>query len=148
MKKNQNKGFTLLEVMVALSILALATTTLIVVRNNGISQAADSKEQRRLTALLEQKIGELTIGLEKRKGGVFEEPGYENYIWNTTISDEIIESSPDNKGKKYQIFMNKITLIVQHKNNNQIRSQLETYVFVENPEDAKNDHDKDKDKDK
>jgi general secretion pathway protein I len=57
-----NKAFTLLEVMVALAILAIALTTLFGAQSNDLSLAAEAKFATNATLLAGVKIAELKSG--------------------------------------------------------------------------------------
>lgn len=138
----KSKGFTLLEVMVALALLATAITTLVVVRNNSILQASEAKENRRMTILLGQKMGELVSGIEKKTHGDFQDSGFENYNWSCTITELPVEShvdlntSEETQQKVFSVTMKKIVLTVKHKRNEEIISTVEAHILKENPEDA------------
>ena len=138
----KSKGFTLLEVMVSLALLATAITTLVVVRNNSIQQASEAKENRRITILLGQKMGELVSGIETKTHGEFQENGYENYNSSWTITEVPVEShvdpntSEETQQKVFSVTMKKIVLTIKHKRNEEISSTIEAHVLKENPEDA------------
>ena len=56
------KGFSLIEVMVALAIMAVAVTTLLVIRNNAVIDAGIAVKVRRKNMLLEQKMADIKNG--------------------------------------------------------------------------------------
>ncbi len=133
------KGFSLLEVMVALAILSLSVTTLLVIRNNSIEQAGKARELRRTKILLEQKIGEVISGIETRGSGAFQEEGYQNYVWTMEKKPTQVRAlSPDLTGKiDYEVGMTKVTVTIRHKDaENKFQQSMEVYFLTENPEDA------------
>ncbi len=134
-------GFTLMEVMVSMAILAIAVTTLLVIRNDAIKEASRAKEARRLKMLLEQKMGEIVVGLEKKTSGYFADEGYQNYIWQADIKIVSLKSQPDALKKEVQsINLKKITLTIRDKEIESSKGQtIETYIFEENPENAPDD---------
>ena len=137
MKLRNNQAFTLLEVMVAMAILAMAVTTLLVVRNNSIDQAARAIEIRLIRTLLEQKTGEIASGIEKGSSGVFAREGYPEYAWHSHISKTRLKSSADTEGKVHEAVLNKITVRVDKPRSIEKHSQtIVLYLLAEKPEDA------------
>lgn len=136
-QKRSRQGFSLLEVMVALAILSLAVSTLLVIRNNSIEKAGRSRSLRKTRILLEQKMGEIAMGIEKRTSGSFTEAGYENYVWSAEIREIRQRSAVDVEGKIHEVAMKKVTVTVRHKaSENKSEQKLEAYFLKENPEDA------------
>ncbi|NUM33936.1 MAG: prepilin-type N-terminal cleavage/methylation domain-containing protein [Candidatus Brocadiae bacterium] len=137
MKIKNIKGFSLLEVMVALAILSLSVTTLLVIRNNSIEQAGRARELRRTKILLEQKMGEIVCGMEKRRSGGFQEEGYQNYVWSVDSKETKVRSSADPAGKIHEIGMTKVVVYIRHKDaQNKFQQSMEAYFLAENPENA------------
>lgn len=132
------RGFTLLEVMVSIAILALAVTTLLVVRNDAIKEAANAIEVRRVRTLLEQKMGELFSGLEKNTSGVFRNEGYPEYVWRASISEVKVRSSaPDTEGRTHEVVLKKISVLVQNQVSDKKFSQtLDAYFPEKRSEDV------------
>lgn len=129
----KRQGFSLIEVMVALAILALAVSALLIVRNNAIKEAIKTSELRKIAILVQQKMGELVVGLEKGSSGTFVEEGYRNYLWQTTIRNLSWAIQAD--GKQYQVPYKEITLVVQDRERKYSQT-LVGYFLVENSEDA------------
>jgi len=88
-------GFSLLEVMVAVAILAVALTTLLTFSGNTMLKSGRAEKLTIATMLARQRMGEIEIELEKSKqkkefpderseDGTFDEP-YEDYRWKTEI---------------------------------------------------------------
>lgn len=85
------KGFTFVEILVAMAIFVLAVLAAINIARGSVQAATDSKDITQATWLLQEKMVELetqleTLGVEKaceeEKTGKFEEP-YERYTWAT-----------------------------------------------------------------
>lgn len=138
------RGFTLLEVMVALGILAMAITSLVIVRNEAIEQAISSKDTRKLKMLAELKIGEIVSGIntDKNLGGNFSGE-YEDYTWEIkkepfplSLSDKN-QSQSQADSQNASVMLQKIRVTVQHQVENEKRSHfVEIYLLEKNPEDA------------
>jgi general secretion pathway protein I len=90
---NSERGFTLLEVMIALSILAVTFVVLLGLRNRDIMQHQEARYITEATLLAQQKISEVEMaGFPDlgTTGGNFAEPN-ENYDWTETISSTPFE---------------------------------------------------------
>lgn len=84
----RSAGFTLLEVMIALAILAIALTAIGGLRNRDILQHALARDMTVATMLAQQRLGELEVAGFPALGessGEFEEP-YDGFRWAQTIS--------------------------------------------------------------
>lgn len=83
----RNRGFTLLEVMIALSIVAIAFVVLLGLRNRDILQHHEVQYLTRATLLAQQKISDLEmagfppLGIS---GGDFPEPD-DIFHWTQTV---------------------------------------------------------------
>jgi general secretion pathway protein I len=91
--KDKEKGFTLLEVMVAVAIISIALVTLIGSQSRSISIASDIRFETDSSLLGKQKLTELTLSdpdwLMNDEGDFGD--GYPSYSWRT----EFIELSED-----------------------------------------------------
>jgi len=85
--RRAERGFTLLEVMVALAILAVALTAIISSQSRTVS-IADANDFARVSAYLaETKMGELAHGGPDRAAtGSFAKP-FDGYAWRADISN-------------------------------------------------------------
>ncbi|WP_429885912.1 type IV pilus modification PilV family protein [Geoalkalibacter halelectricus] len=90
-----HKGFSLLEVMVALAVVAIALTTLLSLGNRSINAQAEIQRLTRATMLAERVMSEVeTFYRLGRDGeldheGVFEEP-FQDYRWELIFSDTLL----------------------------------------------------------
>ncbi len=123
----------MIEVMVALAILALAVSSLVIVRNNAIKDAMKTSAIRKIAVLIQQKMGEIAIGLEKSSGGTFVEEGYRNYSWQATTRNLSLIMQADNK--QYQIPWQEVTLVVQDRERKYTQTMV-SYFLTEKSEDA------------
>lgn len=94
MTKNQcNKGFTLLEVIIAVAIIAIALTTLLGSQSQSVSFANSAKFETMAALLAQSKMSEIVI---QEADSLFSDSGdfgddYPGYAWNVAVSDISIE---------------------------------------------------------
>jgi prepilin-type N-terminal cleavage/methylation domain-containing protein len=72
-------GFTLLEVMASVVIIGVAMAAIMTDRNQTVQRVGITNNMRRATMLAQQKINEITLGLETALSGSFE--GQEAFSW-------------------------------------------------------------------
>ena len=90
-----DRGFTLLEVMVALAVLAMAVVTLLGLGNRSIAINDHLQKLTQATLLAEEKMTELeTLVQLQRRGeidaeGVFTEP-FANFRWEIAFADTML----------------------------------------------------------
>jgi len=94
MSKNvSNTGFTLLEVMVAVALIAIALTTLLGSQAQSVSFANSAKFETTAALLAQSKMSEVvmqeTTALSGGSGDFGED--YPGYAWESTVSDISIE---------------------------------------------------------
>lgn len=85
--RNRQSGFTLIEIMVSLAVLAIALTVLLGLRNRDIALSAYSGHLTEATLLARQRISEVSFAgfpdLGAREGDFGEE--YPNYKWKEEV---------------------------------------------------------------
>ncbi len=89
---NKNSGFTLLEVMISLLIIATSFVVLLHSRNQSIIAADYARSVTIATLLASEKMGEMEQGGISSGGddsGGFED--YPGYSWHSTVSDTAYE---------------------------------------------------------
>ena len=88
-----NKGFTLLEIMIAVAILAVALVTLLGSQSQSVFFANSAKFETMASLLAQSKMSEITIqaadSLSSDSGDFGED--YPGYTWEATVSDVSIE---------------------------------------------------------
>lgn len=87
-EKNRSSGFTLLEVMIALSIIAIALVALMGLAQRSITVNDQVQQITRATLLAQSKMAEIEAGVETdaaTTGQVFPEPD-QDYRWSTNYS--------------------------------------------------------------
>ena len=93
-EKWAERGFTLLQVMVAVALIAVALTTLLVSQSQTVSLANDAKFETMAALLAQGKMNELLTGqgagLSGDSGDFGEE--YPGYAWEAAVDDFVIES--------------------------------------------------------
>jgi general secretion pathway protein I len=81
-------GFTLLEVMVAVSIMAMVLITLLGLKNSSMKDVMLAKHITVATMLAKRMMVENTVaepGLSSDDEGPFPEPEYKDYTWKKTL---------------------------------------------------------------
>lgn len=92
-KVPHNSGFTLLEVMIAVAIIAIALTTLLGSQSQSVAIANSAKFETMAALLAQSKMSELTV---METGTLISDRGdfgadYPGYEWEATVSDITIE---------------------------------------------------------
>ena len=87
--RNKNDGFTLLEVMVAMSILAMALVAVLQMQSQSISMATESRFLTTASLLAQSKMAgieaEPSLGNQNQKG--YFAPDYPEYVWTIDVTD-------------------------------------------------------------
>lgn len=110
MKWNANKGFTLLEVMIAIAILAVSLLAIFNLQSTSLIGSARAEKISLATQLARQKMARVLIDLEqgilkgefsesKEDSGSFEEEKYPDYTWKLTVRKVDIPAPPVPEGK-------------------------------------------------
>ena len=93
LKKLHNRGFTLLEVMIAVALIAVALVTLLGSQSQSVSYANSAKFETMAALLAQSKMSEILIqdadSLSNDSGDFGDE--YLGYAWEATVSDVSIE---------------------------------------------------------
>jgi len=88
-----NRGFTLLEVMIAVALIAISLTTLLGSQAQSVSYANSAKFETMAALLAQSKMSEITIqhadSLSSDRGDFGDD--YPGYAWEATVSDVSIE---------------------------------------------------------
>ena len=95
LKRNKDKGFTLLEIMVAVAILSISLVALLTFQGNTMITSGRAERITEATMLARMKMAEIELELDKeiRRGdfpderteeGTFDEP-FNNYKWKMAI---------------------------------------------------------------
>ena len=91
--KLSHKGFTLLEGIIAVAIIAIALTTLLGSQSQSVSFANSAKFETMAALLAQSKMSEITL---QKKDALASDSGdfgddYPGYSWDVTVSDISIE---------------------------------------------------------
>ena len=92
-KNASNTGFTLLEVMIAVALIAIALTTLLGSQAQSVSFANSAKFETMAALLAQSKMSEIVLQESTALSGDSGDFGedYPGYAWETTVSDIAIE---------------------------------------------------------
>lgn len=89
---NRNAGFTLLEIMIALAIVAIALVSLLGLANRSIAVQERLQRMTRATLLAQEKMTEIELAAEAKTlvfepaAGVFAEP-FSDFRWRLEFAD-------------------------------------------------------------
>ena len=93
MKVLQQKGFTLLEIMIAVAIIAIALTTLLGSQSQSVSFANSAQFETMAALLAQSKMSELVIedsfSLSGNNGDFGDD--FPGYTWEAEVNDIIVE---------------------------------------------------------
>lgn len=96
-KASQQRGFSLLEVMIALAIVAIALVSLLGLANRSIGLNGHLQRLTQATLLAQQRMTEIEHASERgtlsadAEEGAFEEP-FADYRWRTLYEDTMLAS--------------------------------------------------------
>ena len=96
MTKNlSNKGFSLLEVMIAVALIAIALTALLGSQSQSVSFANSAKFETMAALLAQSKMSEIAMQEADELSGDSGDFGddYPGYAWEATVSDISIEGA-------------------------------------------------------
>jgi|GEM_PF-1340614 len=136
----REKGLTLLEVMAAVTILALATSALLITINKDFDNSVESHNLRLAKMLAVKKMEEVLLFYTSESttstldsSGTFESDGYPQFEW--VVEDEEMNLTTDDEkkdGKEDQILY-KITLTVRYKKGDGSDAEYKLSSIVEPP---------------
>lgn len=119
LSRHARDAFTLVEVMVALSIIAVALVTLIVIRNNSVTEAQLARETTLITRLAQEKMGQLDVEPldERADSGGFED--YPDIHWSKEVQLEVLETSDASQANKKKPELYRVTLTLTYPRGNE-----------------------------
>ena len=80
-RSKDQAGFTLVEIMMALMIVATSIAALMIVSTRSLNRAGDTNFLRVAKMLLRAKMGEIIAGTETNDSGSFDDQGFVGYRW-------------------------------------------------------------------
>jgi general secretion pathway protein I len=93
LKSLYQKGFTLLEIMIAVAIIAIALTALLGSQSQSVYFANSAKFETMATLLAQSKMSELVLedsfSLSSNSGDFGDD--FPGYVWEATVNDIVIE---------------------------------------------------------
>ncbi len=127
-RKNRSAGFTLLEVMVAVAIIAISFVSLLGSQSQSISYAAISRFETVASLLARQKIAEIQVaGFDDVQAGQGDFEGdFTDFQWQTEIED----LSEDDTGiPGAEDLLKLVTLTVSRSNDEDMVLQVRTVLM-------------------
>ena len=127
MPGKREQGFTLLEIMVSLSIIALALTTLLTSQSQSLSLASEAKFDSMATLLAQSRIAEIeTANIEdlRSESGDFGDD-FPNYYWEMELN-----SIPLSKTEKIAEYIREIDLKIFFGRERQYQYNVRLYRFA------------------
>ena len=121
------EGFTLLEVMVAMSIIAIAMTAVLSLQSQSISLASEAKFSTTAALLAQNKMAETEWGNRldvPSDSGDFEED-FPGYTWQVKVEDVSMDL-PENVSNH----LKEMTVIISWGEEGVYRYQLKAYRFL------------------
>jgi len=126
-KNDRSSGFTLLEVMVAMAIIAIALTAVLGSQSQSVSLAGEAKFNTTAPFLAQSKISELEVA---DPGELTDDSGdfgddFPGYTWKTTVQN-ISFDRPEKAAER----LRQIDLTVSWGAGDTFRYRLRLYLFV------------------
>jgi len=124
---NRNPGFTLLEVMVAMSIIAIALTALLASQSQSISIAGEAKFSTTAALLAQSKMAEIETKTEDEL--IYDSGDFGNdfpdYSWEMDVRDVIFTDE-----EEFTDYLKQVDLTVYWGEGRQYQYSLRLYHFV------------------
>jgi len=127
LKQKKESGFTLLEVMVALSIIAIVLVSLLISQSHSVSLQDETKFNTTAAMLAQKKISEI----ESKNGddlisdsGEFEDD-FPNYSWEIKVQDVSLTGA-----EKFTKYLKQIDLNISRGENKRYQYAVRFYRFV------------------
>ena len=129
--KRKGDGFTLLEVMVALSIIAIVLVSLLVSQSHSVSLQDEAKFNTTAALLAQKKISEIEA---KNKDDLISDSGdfgddFPNYFWEIKIQDVSFQGA-DKEEEEYTKYLRQIDLNIYRGEKKKYQYALRLYRFV------------------
>jgi general secretion pathway protein I len=124
---SRNPGFTLLEVMVAMSIIAIALTALLVSQSQSISIAGEAKFSTTAALLAQSKMAEIETKTEDEltyDSGDFGDD-FPDYSWEMEVQDVIFTVE-----EEFTDYLKQVDLTIYWGEGRQYQYSLRLYHFV------------------
>jgi general secretion pathway protein I len=124
---SRNPGFTLLEVMVAMSIIAIALTALLVSQSQSISIAGEAKFSTTAALLAQSKMAEIETKTEDEltyDSGDFGDD-FPDYSWEMEVQDVIFTDE-----EEFTDYLKQVDLTIYWGEGRQYQYSLRLYHFV------------------
>ncbi|MCX7703887.1 MAG: type II secretion system GspH family protein [Planctomycetota bacterium] len=134
------RGLTLLEVMAAVTILALATSALLIGINRDFDKAVDSNQLRIVKMLSTKKMEEVllfyTSGNQSQTletSGNFESDGYPQFEWSLEEEELNLTTEEEKRDGREDQILYKVTLTVKYKKEDGTDAEYKLSSVVEPP---------------
>ena len=126
MMRKENRGFTLLEVMVAIALIAIALTAVLGSQSQSVSLAGEARFNTTATLLAQSKMAEIELqdpGDLTADSGDFDED-FPGYTWNLSVSNVMFDR-PENVSDH----LKQVDLTISWGEDEQFQYALRVYRF-------------------
>jgi len=127
LKQKKEHGFTLLEVMVALSIIAIVLVSLLISQSHSVTLQDETKFNTTAAMLAQKKISEIESKKEDdltSGSGDFGDD-FPNYFWEINVQDVSLAGA-----EKFTKYLKQIDLNIKRGENKRYQYALKFYRFV------------------
>ena len=124
--RKENRGFTLLEVMVAIALIAIALTAVLGSQSQSVSLAGEARFNTTATLLAQSKMAEIELqgpGDLTADSGDFDED-FPGYTWNLSVSN-VMYDRPENVSDH----LKQVDLTISWGEDEQFQYALRAYRF-------------------
>lgn len=126
MMRKENRGFTLLEVMVAIALIAIALTAVLGSQSQSVSLAGEARFNTTATLLAQSKMAEIELQDPRdltADSGDFDED-FPGYTWNLSVSNVMFDR-PENVSDH----LKQVDLTISWGEDEQFQYALRVYRF-------------------
>ena len=125
------EGFTLIEVMAAVAIMAIGMLLVLQQRNQAVAKAADIRENRLAALALGDKVSDIVLDKQRttgNKGGDFEDEAFGGFQWESEIDEEPWDFTERGKQQIPPVKVHRVSVRVFRADDPSKRWEIVTYL--------------------